>query len=130
MVLLKKQGVALAFLTSYVIVMVQNNERKGVNNESLYRHWRWNCWRFYCLSSSKRKVQVILIDREDRGQATDAAAGIICPWTSQRRNKSGTLSQKEERHFIPTLLNNYKHTGIKQDINVSGQFVYIMILIN
>ncbi|WP_405103488.1 NAD(P)/FAD-dependent oxidoreductase [Oceanobacillus sp. FSL H7-0719] len=37
---------------------------------------------------SKQAVEVILIDRADAGQATDAAAGIICPWLSQRRNKA------------------------------------------
>lgn len=36
---------------------------------------------------SKQDAEVILIDRKDSGQATDAAAGIICPWLSQRRNK-------------------------------------------
>lgn len=37
---------------------------------------------------SKQDVEVTLIDRADAGQATDAAAGIICPWLSQRRNKA------------------------------------------
>jgi D-amino-acid dehydrogenase len=37
---------------------------------------------------SKGDADVILIDRADSGQATDAAAGIICPWLSQRRNKA------------------------------------------
>ncbi|WP_313893706.1 FAD-binding oxidoreductase [Psychrobacillus sp.] len=36
---------------------------------------------------AKNKVNVTLIDRKDLGQASDAAAGIICPWISQRRNK-------------------------------------------
>ncbi|TFJ92739.1 NAD(P)/FAD-dependent oxidoreductase [Lentibacillus salicampi] len=33
-------------------------------------------------------AEVVVIDRHDSGQATDAAAGIICPWLSQRRNKA------------------------------------------
>lgn len=33
-------------------------------------------------------ADVVVIDRHDAGQATDAAAGIICPWLSQRRNKA------------------------------------------
>ncbi|MEK4487193.1 FAD-binding oxidoreductase [Psychrobacillus sp. FSL H8-0484] len=36
---------------------------------------------------AKHNVKVTLIDRMDRGQASAAAAGIICPWISQRRNK-------------------------------------------
>ncbi|KHF29607.1 D-amino acid dehydrogenase small subunit [Anoxybacillus sp. BCO1] len=51
---------------------------------------------------AKEKVQVILIDREDRGQATDAAAGIICPWTSQRRNKKWYALAKGGAAFIPS----------------------------
>lgn len=37
---------------------------------------------------AKSSAEVIIIDRHDTGQATDAAAGIICPWLSQRRNKA------------------------------------------
>lgn len=29
---------------------------------------------------AKAGVRVTLVDRQDLGQATDAAAGIICPW--------------------------------------------------
>lgn len=37
---------------------------------------------------AKSGAEVVMIDRHDTGQATDAAAGIICPWLSQRRNKA------------------------------------------
>ncbi|GGK06613.1 oxidoreductase [Lentibacillus kapialis] len=37
---------------------------------------------------AKSGAEVMIIDRHDTGQATDAAAGIICPWLSQRRNKA------------------------------------------
>ncbi|MED0686856.1 FAD-dependent oxidoreductase [Anoxybacillus ayderensis] len=67
---------------------------------------------------AKEKVQVILIDREDRGQATDAAAGIICPWTSQRRNKKWYALAKGGAAFYPHLieqLQTYGHeTGYKR----------------
>ncbi|MBF2456759.1 NAD(P)/FAD-dependent oxidoreductase [Listeria welshimeri] len=36
---------------------------------------------------SKEAVHVTLIDSNEPGQATRAAAGIICPWLSKRRNK-------------------------------------------
>ncbi|MBC2183286.1 FAD-binding oxidoreductase [Listeria sp. FSL L7-0233] len=36
---------------------------------------------------SKEQVEVTLIDSSEPGQATRAAAGIICPWLSKRRNK-------------------------------------------
>ncbi len=32
---------------------------------------------------------LLIVDRQQLGQATDAgAAGIVCPWLSQRRNKA------------------------------------------
>lgn len=37
---------------------------------------------------AKNGASVTLVDRNDQGQATTAAAGIICPWISQRRNKA------------------------------------------
>lgn len=37
---------------------------------------------------AKRGVHVTLIDRNEPGRATDAAAGIICPWLAQRRNQA------------------------------------------
>ncbi|KIL45805.1 NAD(P)/FAD-dependent oxidoreductase [Jeotgalibacillus soli] len=37
---------------------------------------------------AKAGAKVMLVDRNDPGQATDAAAGIVCPWLSQRRNKA------------------------------------------
>ncbi len=36
---------------------------------------------------AKENVEVTLVDADHTGQATTAAAGIICPWVSQRRNK-------------------------------------------
>ncbi|WP_270182271.1 NAD(P)/FAD-dependent oxidoreductase [Alkalihalobacillus sp. CinArs1] len=36
---------------------------------------------------AKEGADVTIVDRADSGQATDAAAGIVCPWLSQRRNK-------------------------------------------
>ncbi|WP_077324673.1 NAD(P)/FAD-dependent oxidoreductase [Virgibacillus siamensis] len=37
---------------------------------------------------AKAGAEVIIADRMDAGQATDAAAGIVAPWLSKRRNKS------------------------------------------
>ena len=37
---------------------------------------------------AKKGADVTLIDRGERGRATDAAAGIVCPWLSQRRNQA------------------------------------------
>ncbi|GAE45963.1 D-amino acid dehydrogenase small subunit [Mesobacillus boroniphilus JCM 21738] len=48
---------------------------------------------------AKEGKSVIIIDREEPGQATDAAAGIICPWLTQRRNKPGISSRRMGRPF-------------------------------
>ncbi|WP_400246885.1 NAD(P)/FAD-dependent oxidoreductase [Niallia sp. JL1B1071] len=68
---------------------------------------------------AKRGAEVIVIDREDRGQATKAAAGIICPWNSQRRNKKWYVLAREGAKYYPSLvkdLNSYHqlNTGYKK----------------
>ncbi|TFD97570.1 FAD-binding oxidoreductase [Jeotgalibacillus sp. R-1-5s-1] len=54
-----------------------------------------------------RGFQVTVVDRKDQGQATGAAAGIICPWLSQRRNKAWYALVREGaayyRELIPML---------------------------
>lgn len=47
-------------------------------------------------------AEVLIIDRQDPGQATDAAAGIICPWLSQRRNQAWYRLAKAGRASIPS----------------------------
>lgn len=68
---------------------------------------------------AKRGTEVIVIDREDQGQATKAAAGIICPWNSQRRNKKWYVLAREGAKYYPSLvqdLNSYHqlNTGYKK----------------
>ncbi|WP_227395731.1 NAD(P)/FAD-dependent oxidoreductase [Jeotgalibacillus aurantiacus] len=56
---------------------------------------------------SEKGFKVTVVDRKDKGQATGAAAGIICPWLSQRRNKAWYAMVKEGaayyRELIPRL---------------------------
>ena len=54
----------------------------------------------YQLTKLSADVKVTIIDRKDPGQATDAAAGIICPWLSQRRNKAWYQLAKKGPVFI------------------------------
>ncbi|MEO2076263.1 MAG: FAD-dependent oxidoreductase [Bacillus sp. (in: firmicutes)] len=60
---------------------------------------------------SKLGAQVILIDRGDAGQATDAAAGIVCPWLSQRRNKAWYQLAKGGARFYPELIAQLEADG-------------------
>ncbi|TMW70459.1 NAD(P)/FAD-dependent oxidoreductase [Alteribacter natronophilus] len=56
-------------------------------------------------------ADVTVIDREDTGRATDAAAGIICPWLTQRRNKPWFRLVKGGAAYYPELVNMLKEDG-------------------
>jgi D-amino-acid dehydrogenase len=60
---------------------------------------------------AKAGESVLLVDRGDVGQATDAAAGIVCPWLSQRRNKSWYQLVKGGARYYPTLVEMLKEDG-------------------
>lgn len=60
---------------------------------------------------AKMGAPVILVDRKDQGQATDAAAGIICPWLSQRRNQAWYRLAKEGARFYPGMIEELKNEG-------------------
>ncbi|WP_419882982.1 NAD(P)/FAD-dependent oxidoreductase [Peribacillus sp. B-H-3] len=60
---------------------------------------------------AKSGAEVVIADRKDRGQATDAAAGIVCPWLSQRRNKAWYRLAKEGARFYPDLIESLKQDG-------------------
>lgn len=54
---------------------------------------------------------VTLIDCHHEGQATDAAAGIICPWISQRRNKAWYELAKRGASYYPQLISELESIG-------------------
>lgn len=60
---------------------------------------------------AKRSAEVIIVDRKDIGQATDAAAGIICPWLSQRRNQDWYQLAKAGARFYPGIIAELKAEG-------------------
>ncbi|WP_053362980.1 FAD-binding oxidoreductase [Bacillus sp. FJAT-27251] len=60
---------------------------------------------------SKMGADVTVVDRNDRGQATAAAAGIICPWVTQRRNKAWYQLVKAGASFYPQLIQALKQDG-------------------
>jgi D-amino-acid dehydrogenase len=68
---------------------------------------------------AKLGAEVTLVDGEDPGQATDAAAGIVCPWLSQRRNKAWYQLAKGGARYYPELIaqleaDGEQETGYKQ----------------
>lgn len=60
---------------------------------------------------AKRKVKVTLVDRQDQGQASAAAAGIICPWISQRRNKKWYALVKNGANYYKELVAELEAIG-------------------
>ncbi|OOC62018.1 NAD(P)/FAD-dependent oxidoreductase [Paenibacillus ihbetae] len=60
---------------------------------------------------AKQGAEVLVIDRKDAGQATDAAAGIICPWLSQRRNQAWYRLAKAGARFYPCLIEELTAEG-------------------
>ncbi|WP_027965053.1 NAD(P)/FAD-dependent oxidoreductase [Halalkalibacillus halophilus] len=60
---------------------------------------------------AKKGEKVTLIDRKDDGQATEAAAGIVCPWLSQRRNKAWYRLVKGGARYYPELVKALEADG-------------------
>ncbi|WP_309867875.1 FAD-binding oxidoreductase [Bacillus sp. SLBN-46] len=63
---------------------------------------------------TKHGAEVTLVDRGDVGQATDAAAGIVCPWLSQRRNKAWYQLAKGGARYYPELIAQLEADGEKE----------------
>ena len=59
-------------------------------------------------------AEVTLVDRNHPGQATDAAAGIVCPWLSQRRNKSWYQLAKGGARYYPELIAQLEADGERE----------------
>ncbi|WP_020060357.1 NAD(P)/FAD-dependent oxidoreductase [Bacillus sp. 123MFChir2] len=60
---------------------------------------------------AKAGVRVTLVDRQDLGQATDAAAGIVCPWLSQRRNQAWYQMAKGGARYYASLIEQLEADG-------------------
>ncbi|WP_394405192.1 NAD(P)/FAD-dependent oxidoreductase [Streptococcus sp. 20-1249] len=63
--------------------------------------------------SQKQEFLITLID-EGIGTATRAAAGIICPWLSQRRNQDWYKLTSESAAFYPLLMMDLEKAGFSE----------------
>jgi D-amino-acid dehydrogenase len=59
---------------------------------------------------AKTGNSVTVYDRYDKGQATTASAGIICPWVSQRRNKKWYRLVQESARYYPDFIQELEET--------------------
>ena len=60
---------------------------------------------------SKKGMDVTVFDASV-GQATKAAAGIICPWLSQRRNKDWYQLVSHGVAYYPILMEQLRADGV------------------
>ncbi|WIG44334.1 NAD(P)/FAD-dependent oxidoreductase [Bacillus toyonensis] len=60
---------------------------------------------------AKAGANVTIMDRQQLGQATDAAAGIVCPWLSQRRNKAWYKIVKSGARYYSSLIQQLEEDG-------------------
>ncbi|MBA2173791.1 FAD-binding oxidoreductase [Halobacillus locisalis] len=60
---------------------------------------------------SKKGVKVKIVDRQDAGQATKAGAGIVCPWLTNRSNRSWYDLVLKGAKFYPELIRDLKEEG-------------------
>lgn len=60
---------------------------------------------------AKRGVSVTIIDAQKDGRATAAAAGIICPWLSERRNKPWYTLATSGAAYYDTLIDQLREDG-------------------
>jgi D-amino-acid dehydrogenase len=60
---------------------------------------------------AKQGADVLIADRKHTGQATDAAAGIVCPWLSQRRNQAWYRLVKGGARYYPFLIKQLEADG-------------------
>lgn len=63
---------------------------------------------------AKKGMQVTVVDRKDAGQATEAAAGIICPWLSQRRNKAWYALAKNGAAYYEKMIAMLEEDGERE----------------
>ena len=67
------------------------------------------------------------MDRQQLGQATDAGAGIVCPWLSQRRNKAWYKIVKSGARYYSSLIQQLEEDGeTDTGYNRVGAMVYIL----
>ncbi len=90
---------------------VINIERKGVMMQKIIVIGAGILGASTAYHLTKLGAQVTMVDREDSGQATDAAAGIVCPWLSQRRNKIWYQLAKGGARYYPELIAKLEADG-------------------
>ncbi|HLR42830.1 MAG TPA: FAD-binding oxidoreductase [Pseudogracilibacillus sp.] len=59
----------------------------------------------------QKNIDVTIIDSEKKGRATSAAAGVICPWMTQRRNQAWYTLARNGALYYDSLIKQLKYDG-------------------
>ncbi|ALC88968.1 oxidoreductase [Bacillus sp. FJAT-18017] len=60
---------------------------------------------------AKMGAEVHIIDRQDKGQATEAAAGIVCPWLVGGQSEAWYTMANAGAGYFPTLIEELNREG-------------------
>ena len=90
---------------------IRKNSRKGVYMKDFIIIGAGILGASTAFHLAKAGASVTVIDRGEPGQASDAAAGIICPWLSQRRNKAWYALAKSGAAYYETLIQQLENDG-------------------
>ncbi|KHE71989.1 FAD-binding oxidoreductase [Halobacillus sp. BBL2006] len=60
---------------------------------------------------AKAGEEVVVVDRNDPGQATQAGAGIVCPWLTNRSNAAWYRLVLEGARYYPSLIKDLQADG-------------------
>ncbi len=109
----------LSLLTHCIRIETQDFGKLGVYMKSLIIIGSGILGASVAYHAAKTGTSVVLVDRGDKGQATGAAAGIVCPWISQRRNQAWYSLAKNGAKYYPKLIQELEalgetNTGYKQ----------------
>lgn len=59
----------------------------------------------------KQNMDVVLVDKHHKGNATDAGAGIVCPWMSKTNNQDWYRMARMGAKYYPELIAQLKEDG-------------------
>jgi D-amino-acid dehydrogenase len=59
----------------------------------------------------KNNIDVVMVDKHHEGNATDAGAGIVCPWMSKTNNENWYQMVRRGAKYYPELVAQLKEDG-------------------
>lgn len=60
---------------------------------------------------ARQNIDVVMVDKHHKGNATDAGAGIVCPWMSKTNNQDWYQMARMGAKYYPELIAQLKEDG-------------------